>query len=318
MTRLPNNDPSNQIATTGVPIQAADDLTAVIYARTSSPGQQKGYSIDEQVRQCWQRCSSLGWTVSHIFRDEAVSGSDTDREMFQKMLSRAEAGWFDVIVVWKLDRFSRSLMHAVQLEQKLRSWGVGLHSVTEHIDTTTPTGRFNFRNISSASELERDLIKQRTQMGMIGLAANHQWPNDSPPLGYQKCEDATLETIPAEADLVRTIFDRYLRLRSMPDVATELGSQSHPECRQLEWTPDRVGKILKNELYIGEYNVAGVDEYVEEYQIVEKRRFETVTQVRTRFQRGRKSSRAKMPRNRKERRIQNITEQYSDFLNTNK
>ena len=318
MTRLPNNDPSNQIATTGVPIQAADDLTAVIYTRTSSPGQQQGYSIDEQVRQCWQRCSSLGWTVSHIFRDEAVSGSDTDREMFQKMLSRAEAGWFDVIVVWKLDRFSRSLMHAVQLEQKLRSWGVGLHSVTEHIDTTTPTGRFNFRNISSASELERDLIKQRTQMGMIGLAANHQWPNDTPPLGYRKCEDSTLEIIPAEADLVRTIFDRYLRLRSMPDVATELESQSYPECRQLEWTPDRVGKILKNELYIGEYNVAGVDEYVEEYHIIEDRRFETVTQVRTRFQRGRKSSRSKMPRNRKERRIQNITEQYSDFLNTNK
>ncbi|MFC7043945.1 recombinase family protein [Halonotius sp. GCM10025705] len=316
MTRLPNNDPSNQIATTGVPIQAADDLTAVIYARTSSPGQQEGYSIDEQVRQCWQRCSSLGWTVSHIFRDEAVSGSDTDREMFQKMLSRAEAGWFDVIVVWKLDRFSRSLMHAVQLEQELRSWDVGLHSVTEHIDTTTPTGRFNFRNISSASELERDLIKQRTQMGMIGLAANHQWPNDNPPLGYRKCEDATLEIIPAEADLVRTIFDRYLRLRSMPDVATELEAESHPECRQLEWTPHRVGKILKNEIYIGEYTVADVDEYVEEYQIVEKRRFETVTQVRNRFQRARKSVRSEMPRNRKERRVQNVTNQYSEFLET--
>ena len=316
MTRLPNNDPSNQIATTGVPIQAADDLTAVIYTRTSSPGQQEGYSIDEQVRQCWQRCSSLGWTVSHVFRDEAVSGSDTDREMFQKMLNRAEAGWFDVIVVWKLDRFSRSLMHAVQLEQKLRSWDVGLHSVTEHIDTTTPTGRFNFRNISSASELERDLIKQRTQMGMIGLAANHQWPNDNPPLGYRKCEDATLEIIPAEADLVRHIFDRYLRLRSMPDVATELEEQSHPECRQLTWTPARVGKILKNEIYIGEYDVADVGEYVKEYQIVEERRFETVTQVRNRFQRGGKSKRSEMPSNRKEKRIQNITEQYSEFLET--
>ena len=316
MTRLPNNDHSNQIATTGVPIQAADDLTAVIYARTSSPGQQKGYSIDEQVRQCWQRCSSLGWTVSHIFRDEAVSGSDTDREMFQKMLSRAEAGWFDVIVVWKLDRFSRSLMHAVQLEQKLRSWDVGLHSVTEHIDTTTPTGRFNFRNISSASELERDLIRQRTQMGMIGLAANHQWPNNSPPLGYRKSEDATLEIISPEAELVRTIFDRYLRLRSMPDVATELEAQSYPECRELKWTPHRVGKILKNELYVGKYNVADVDEYVEEYQIVEQRRFETVTQVRTRFQRGRKSKRPEMTNKRKEKRLQNIADQYSEFLKT--
>jgi len=303
-------------ANTGVPIQAADDLTAVIYARTSSPGQRYGYSIDEQVRQCWRRCQQLGWTVSHVFRDEEVSGKDIDREMFQKLLTRAEAGWFDVVVIWKLDRFSRSLMHAVQLERDLREWGVGIHSVTEQIDTTTATGRFNFRSISSASELERDLIKQRTRMGMVGLASEHQWPNNSPPLGYRKQTNGKLEVIPAEAALVRKIFDLYLRLRSMPDVADELSSQNNSDSRQMDWSPHRVGKILKNELYIGQYSIAGVDDYVEEYHIVDRVRFETVTQVRTRFQRDTSSKRPEMPTERKRRRIDSITDQYAEYLET--
>lgn len=123
MNQMPQNEELLN-ANTGIPIQAADDLIAVIYARTSSPGQRHGYSIDEQVRQCWRRCEQLGWTVSHVFRDEEVSGKDIDREMFQKLLTRAEAGWFDVVVIWKLDRFSRSLMHAVQLERDLREWGL--------------------------------------------------------------------------------------------------------------------------------------------------------------------------------------------------
>jgi len=303
-------------ANTGIPIQAADDLIAVIYARTSSPGQRHGYSIDEQVRQCWRRCEQLGWTVSHVFRDEEVSGKDIDREMFQKLLTRAEAGWFDVVVIWKLDRFSRSLMHAVQLERDLREWGLGIHSVTEQIDTTTATGRFNFRNISSASELERDLIKQRTRMGMVGLASKHQWPNNSPPLGYEKLDCGKLRIIPAEADLIRDIFNLYLRLRSMPNVADKLSSMDNPGCRQLDWSPHRVSKILRNELYIGEYSIAGVEDYVEEYHIVDKVRFETATQVRTRFQRDTSSKRPEMPTERKRRRIDSITDQYAKYLET--
>jgi site-specific DNA recombinase len=100
--------------------QVEEGLRAAIYARTSSASQAFGYSIDGQVRRCWDRCQQMGWTVSHVYCDEAVSGKDTDRPMFQELLSYAEAGAFDVVVFWKLDRFSRSLMHAVQLEKEFR------------------------------------------------------------------------------------------------------------------------------------------------------------------------------------------------------
>ncbi|MFD1635067.1 recombinase family protein [Haloplanus ruber] len=296
------------------PLQTAEGLTAAIYARTSSPGQQHGYSLNEQVRQCWQRCDELGWTVSHVYRDEAVSGKDTDREMFQKLLSAAEQDCFDVVLVWKLDRFSRSLMHAVKLEQRLRDWEVGLHSVTEQIDTTTPTGRFNFRSISSASELERDLIKQRSQMGLRALALEHKWPNDNPPVGYTKQDDGTLEIVEPEAEFVREIFTRYIEVQSMPNLAEELNAQNRLEYRKSKWTPYAVGEILKNQLYIGEYSVAGIHEYVEEYQILPESLFEKVTAVRTRFQSGKESKRQPMSKDRKNRYIKKITTQYSEYL----
>lgn len=109
-----------------------DPITgAAVYARTSSASQQYGYSLDEQVRQCMDRCEMLDWPVEFVFRDEAISGKDTDRPMYQEMLTRAEEGAFDVLVFWKLDRLSRSILHTVQLESDFSDWGVALHSVTE-------------------------------------------------------------------------------------------------------------------------------------------------------------------------------------------
>jgi len=198
------------------------ETRAAIYVRTSSVNQRFGYSIKEQVRQCWERCEMLDWTVAYVFRDEAKSGKDTDRPQFQQMMKEAESDCFDVIVFWKLDRFSRSLMHAVQLEKQLRDFDVALHGVTQQIDTTTPAGRFNFRNIASAAEFERDLIKQRTEMGMKAMALEGKWPNDQPPLGYCKCEDDTIEIVEEEADLVRDIFESYVEAKSMPEVARRL------------------------------------------------------------------------------------------------
>jgi site-specific DNA recombinase len=110
-----------------------DDSTwrAAIYARTSSRSQRFGYSLEEQVRLCVERCGLLNWDVAYVFQDGEKSGKDTDRPMFQRMLSLAQRGAFDVLVFWKLDRFSRSIMHAVTLEADFRKWGVALHSITE-------------------------------------------------------------------------------------------------------------------------------------------------------------------------------------------
>lgn len=295
--------------------ESSQDLDAVIYARTSSSSQQFGYSIEGQVRRCWDRCQQMGWKVTHLFRDEAVSGKDKDRPMFQQLLSRGEAGAFDVVVFWKLDRFSRSLMHAVQLEKDFREWGIALHSVTEQIDTTTPTGRFNFRNISSASEFERDLNQQRSQMGMRQLALEAKWPNDHPPLGYNKRTDERLEIDPEEATIVRRMFKRYLDLKSMPELAEQLNTEGIRIKKGNSWSPRAVGDVLRNELYTGQYEVAEITKHVNSYQILSETLFERVTSVRTRFKRKDSSTnRKEMPQARRERRVEHVVNQFREFL----
>jgi len=295
-------------------VDAEDDMKAAVYARTSSTSQRFGYSIGEQVRQCLDRCEMLGWEPVFVFKDEAKSGKDTDRPMFQEMLTRAEQGAFDVLVFWKLDRFSRSIMHAVQLENEFREWGIALHSVTEQLDTTTAAGRFNFRNIANAAEFERDMIKQRTKMGHTALAMAHKWPNSTPPLGYERLENGLLQVIPAESSLVRRIFRLYLEVQSMPETAAVLNEEEKlPRGYEL-WTAIDVGHVLRNRIYKGEYSVGNITEPAEEYRLLDDQLFEKVTAVRYRFSEPQEAKRPQMPRDRKEIRVGTVIGQYCKFL----
>ena len=131
----------------------------------------------------------------------------------------------------------------VNVEKELRDYGISLHSVTEQIDTTTPVGRFNFRNIASAAELERELISERAKMGMMAMAMHHKWPNKLPPLGYDKADDGKLKINEREARLVRRIFEMYLEVKSMPQIAFEFNKEGIKTKRGKEWTTTAVKRI---------------------------------------------------------------------------
>lgn len=292
---------------------SSQHIIAAIYARVSSPRQMQNYSLDEQVRICRERCELMGWKVRYIFR-EVMTAKSTDRPMFRKMMEKAKQGKFDVLVFWRLDRLCRSLIDAIRVEKELREYGVALHSVTEQIDTTTPVGRFNFRNLASAAELERELIKERTRMGMYALAMQHKWPNKKPPLGYKKREDGRLEIDEEEARLVRRIFELYIETKSMPQVAFILNEEGVKTKEGGKWTAPTIKKILDNELYIGRFKVAGVDDYVEEYRIIDDELFERVREIRLRFKRG-EGKRESMPEERKKGLIDRIFEEYFAYLN---
>ncbi|WP_089385875.1 recombinase family protein [Halorubrum vacuolatum] len=260
-----------------------DELGAAIYARTSSASQRFGYSIDEQISRCWDRCEMRNWTVRYVFADEAESGRDTDRPEFQSLLGTAAQDVIDVVVFWKLDRFCRSLTDLVRTKEQLDQWDVALQSVTEYIDTTTPVGRFNFRNLASAAELETDLTSQRVKMGMYGMAKHHKWPNNQPPLGYDMLDNDQLKINDTEASLVRRIYQLYIRERSMPQVAFILNKEGITTPAGNDWKTQSIQKILSNELYIGQYCVAGYEDYVNEYRIISDDLFDKVTDIRHRF-----------------------------------
>jgi site-specific DNA recombinase len=288
------------------------EIRAAIYARTSKASRRVGYSLDEQVRLCMERCKMYGWRPVFVLQDDAESGKDVDRPGFQVLMDNAERRLFDVAVFWKLDRFSRTLLHAVQLEKQLRGWDVALHSVTEQIDTTSSAGRFNFRNIASAAEFERDMIKERTKMGHTALAMEGKWPNSTPPIGYNLSDDRRLEINQSEAALVRDIFEGYVAVKSMPEVAQQLNDTGITTKRGSEWCSRSVGAILRNRIYVGLYTVAGIQNEVPEYRILDDDLFQSVTEVRNRFQ-TEDARRNRMDLQRKKRLVGRVLAQYEAF-----
>ncbi len=294
-----------------IPNEEERQTTAAIYARVSSQNQIFGYSLEEQIRLSRERCKLMGWKISYIFKEDGKSGSTLDRPKFQVMMGKARQDAFDVLVFWKLDRFCRSLVDLVNVERELRGYNVALHSITEAIDTITPFGKFNFRNIGSAAELERDLIKERSRMGMKALALKHKWPNKLPPLGYDKKEDGKLKTNEKEIKLVREIFDMYIKLRSMPQVAFELNKKGVETKRGNRWAATAVKRILDNKLYIGTYEVADIKEDVKEYKTIDEKLFKKTADLRYRFN----EKPAEIPKDRKAGTIEKVFNEYLEFLN---
>jgi DNA invertase Pin-like site-specific DNA recombinase len=136
-----------------------------LYARvsTSNKGQDVGLQLDELRRVAEQR----GWEVSGEYVDDGVSGSADSRPELDRMMADAQAGSFDLVAVWKLDRLGRSLQHLLRLLAHLSDWGVGFASLRDSgIDTTTPTGRLMLQILGALAEYERELIRERVIAGV--------------------------------------------------------------------------------------------------------------------------------------------------------
>jgi len=283
---------------------------AAIYARVSSGKQVKGYSLNEQIKLCRQRCKQNGWKVRFIFRENGVNASSIHRPKFDVMMRQARQKRFDIIVFWKLDRFARSLHDTVTVEKKLREWGIDICSLTESIDTSTSSGRFVFRTLASASEWERDMISERSRMGMQALATQHKWPNRIVPLGYNKDEQGYLHINKTEAKIVKKIFKMYLKLKSMPQVAYELNQKNITTKNGKEWNKRYIKNILDTELYIGKYNVAGIEAYVKEYAIIREKTFKQSKELRYRY----RTVNEPMPASRKESVVNKMFNAYVSYL----
>lgn len=294
-----------------------DTTMAAIYARTSpGPKQRDNYSIEEQVQAAWNLCEQRNWVVNRVFVDGTVSGKNLERPKFQEMLQCARQGGVGVIVVWKLDRAFRSLADLVNIQRELQSLGVGLASVTEALDSSSPTGRFNMRSLGSVAELERELISERTKLGLFGLARERRWPNAHPPLGYVIDPQGRLAVDLSEANLVVRIFTEYIELKSMPQLAYNLNAEGVPTNTGARgaWNARAVRDILRNEVYRGVYSVAGVRESVGELRIVSDDLFQRANEIKSRYA-NEHSDRPPMTLSRREAKADAIHSRFQTFLN---
>ena len=141
---------------------------AAIYVRVSS-GEQNTEPQERSLRAYVQR---RGWKVQKIYRDQGVSGATSKRPALNELLRDCRRGSVDVLVVWKFDRFARSLNALISGLEFCRSLGIDFVSVTEAVDTSLPAGELVFQMIGAVAQFERSLIAERVKSGLANARAN--------------------------------------------------------------------------------------------------------------------------------------------------
>lgn len=232
-----------------------ENMVVVGYARVSTENQLENYSIEEQTQRLKAYCSAKGWSLRKLYVDGGYSGGNTNRPALQQMLSAIRAGGVDAVVVYKLDRLSRSQKDTLTLiEDELLAHGTDFVSINENFDTSTPFGRAMIGILSVFAQLEKDQITERFTMGRIGRSkAGYYHGGSHPPTGYDY-KDGLLVVNEYEAMQVREIFSRFLSGKSVNSISRYLSGRY-----TTKWTPAKVLQILRNTVYVGKVHFRKVD-----------------------------------------------------------
>ena len=231
-----------------------EDVRVGIYVRRSTDDEHQPYSKEAQdTRLGLYIDSQPGWRLVKRFDDDA-SGASTERPGLAKAMAAARAGLIDVLLVYRVDRFSRNLRDMVTLLDELDQAGVVFRSATEPFDTSTPMGRMLVQMLGMFAQFERDVIIDRVIAGMERKAAAGKWKGGRRPFGYTVNKDThKLVEHKSEAAIVRLIFDLYTRDRLGGKViARLLNDHGHRTTTGGRWSAYQVLRVLSNRCYIGE------------------------------------------------------------------
>ncbi len=139
-------------------------MKAAIYARVSTSGH--GQSPEMQLRELRDYCERRGFEIAGEYNDAGVSGAKDSRPELNRLMAEAHRRRFDAVVVWKFDRFARSVSHLLRALETFKALGVEFVSFSEQLDTSTPTGKMVFTVLGAVAELERSLIAERVRAGL--------------------------------------------------------------------------------------------------------------------------------------------------------
>jgi len=142
---------------------------AAIYARVSTSN--NGQSPEMQLRELREFCERRGWSVAEEYVDVGISGSKEDRAELNRLMADAHRRRFDAVVVWKFDRFARSVSHLLRALETFKALGIDFVSLSEQVDTSTPNGKMVFTVLGAVAELERSLIAERARAGIRNARA---------------------------------------------------------------------------------------------------------------------------------------------------
>ena len=246
-------------------------------------------SLDAQREACEAYIKSQGhegWVlVRDRFDDGGLSGASLDRPAVQDLLSKIRARQLDIVVVYKVDRLTRSLADFAKLVEAFDEHDVSFVSVTQSFNTTSSMGRLTLNVLLSFAQFEREVIGERVRDKIAASKRKGIWVGGPVPLGYRSV-DKKLEIVPEEGGLVRKMFEGYLRLGSISALAASLNGEGlKPKPRRLTngrtiaaacYRVGPLAHLLKNRFYIGDVAYRGEIHLGEHQPILDRALFDAV------------------------------------------
>ena len=247
-------------------------LRCAIYTRKSTEHglEQEFNSLDAQREACEayiKSQASQGWkALPQHYNDPAYSGGNLDRPAVKRLLADVAAGKIDVVVVYKIDRLTRSLADFAKLVEAFDAKSVSFVAVTQQFNTTTSMGRLTLNVLLSFAQFERELSAERVRDKVAASRRKGKWTGGTVPLGYD-AKDKKLVINKSEAETVRTIFKLYLQLGSFSKLVAELDRRKIFTKRRntkvakyrgcIPFTYGPLAYLLKNRIYVGETHHGG-------------------------------------------------------------
>jgi DNA invertase Pin-like site-specific DNA recombinase len=251
-------------------------LRCAVYTRKSTEEglDQEFNSLDAQRESCEAYVASQkaeGWLlVPDRYDDGGYSGANLERSALRRLLADIEARRIDVVVVYKIDRLSRSLMDFAKLVEVFDRNAVTFVSVTQAFNTTTSMGRLTLNILLSFAQFEREVIGERIRDKFAASRRKGMWMGGWAPVGYD-IKDRKLAINKSEAALVRQIFERFVQLKSATKLVRELAAK---DARNKQGKPIEKGylyRVLNNRVYMGEAVHKGVSHPGEHKAIINRK-----------------------------------------------
>jgi DNA invertase Pin-like site-specific DNA recombinase len=285
----------------GAPKPTETKRCAVYTRKSTSAGLDQDFnSLDAQREACVGYIQRQpGWTlVDDHYDDGGFTGANIERPAFQRLLADVDAGKIDVVVVYKVDRLSRSLLDFAKVMERFNASGASFVSVTQNFSPADAMGRLTLNMLMSFAEFEREMIAERTRDKIAGARRKGKWTGGPVPLGYSVV-DKKLVVNELEAVVVRELFALCLEHRSALAVARVLKERQRATKRHRAgngnvrearpWTKGDVLRVLKNPVYAGFMPSGGELHEAEHTPIIER---ETFTRARALLESATKTTKA--------------------------
>ena len=251
-------------------------MTAVIYARYSSDNQREE-SIEGQIRECTAYAEKNGITVVKHYIDRALSAKTDNRPDFQQMIKDSEKRLFDIVLVWKLDRFARNRYDSAHYEYQLERNHVKLVSATEPI-SDSPAGIMVKSMLTGMAEYYSAELSEKVVRGMTENVLKGKYNGGTIPIGFKVDEEKFFQIDPLKAPFVVEAFQRYNEGATMKELMNWLNDSGVTTNRNQKFTYNSVQTLLTNKRYIGENHFKDIVMPDSIPAIVDKDLFEEVQQ----------------------------------------